>query len=155
MCSLVRGKVWTVWLVLGLAKKWGGEVLCMIMAGNTSTHFLRAKSRPHPWTKSFCMKQWVSILHFRQTNALAYCVHLNHMPYTAPCISREHRCHNFNKSAHQNWTFRIIIRQWKLNTQQTFGPTLHMVVDVDQCTSLVSPQLLCVIRKHISNKLHH
>ena len=27
----------------------------------TSTHFLRAKSRPHPWTKSFCRKQYVRI----------------------------------------------------------------------------------------------
>jgi hypothetical protein len=27
----------------------------------TSTHFLRAKSRPHPWTKSFCRKQFIRI----------------------------------------------------------------------------------------------
>jgi hypothetical protein len=37
------------------------------------------------------------------------------------------------------------------NTQQMFGLTLHMVGDADQCTSLVSPQLLCV-RKNISKK---
>jgi hypothetical protein len=32
-----------------------------------------------------------------------------------------------------------------------FAPTLHMVGDVDQCTSLVSPQLLCV-KKNIAKK---
>lgn len=32
-----------------------------------------------------------------------------------------------------------------------FGPTLRMVEDVDQCTSLVSPQLLCA-RKNITKK---
>ena len=48
-------------------------------------------------------------------------LYLNHMPYTAPCISGEHCCHNFNKSAHQIWTWSIIIGQWELNSQQMLG----------------------------------
>lgn len=50
-------------------------------------------------------------------------LHLNHMPDTAPCIPREHGCHDFNKSAHQIecntdiWAkkFKYTIKFWALS----------------------------------------
>jgi len=47
----------------------------------------------------------------------------------------------------------MIDNNWAMRNEYTtnVGPTLHMAGDVDQCTSLVSPRLLCV-RKNISKK---
>lgn len=76
----------------------------------TSTHFLRAKSRPHPWTKSFCNSWWYQNLVCYElimkvkmvTEGInkPYIIYLYHMPYTTPWISWEYRGHDLNKSEH-------------------------------------------------------
>lgn len=56
-------------------------------------------------------------------------LHLNHMPDTAPCIPREHGCHDFNKSAHQIecntdiWAkkFKYTIKFWALAPYAAHG----------------------------------
>jgi len=68
-------------------------------------------------------------------------LHLNHMPYTAPCIPWEHSCHNFNKSAYQIRCEKQKFRQAN-NLINDCTPTLHMVADGGRYTSQASPQLL-------------
>ena len=80
-------------------------------------------------------------------------LHLNHVPHAAPCIPREHSCHNLYESAYQTEgqadfsKTKLILRHIFTNennlTINDEAPTLHMVVDGDWNTSLASPQLLC------------
>lgn len=79
---------------------------------------------------------------------------LNHMPHTAPCISRKHRSHNFNKAA---FTWQDEIRKGRSNNIPTRLQiiTLHKGADEGLCTILASPQLLCLEKKNKINGNNH
>ena len=83
----------------------------------TSTHFLSAKSSPHPWIKSFYSIDNVIIIifivviavFFKKLNCLLLSweekeedEHLNHIPHTAPSSSGENRGHNLDESEKKN-----------------------------------------------------
>lgn len=83
----------------------------------TSTHLLRAKSNPHPCTKSFYKKKLECLIRaagsmdntqkgtlyiysfviIKQHNP-RYKTYLNHMPHTTPSFPRKDWGHNFYKS---------------------------------------------------------
>lgn len=70
----------------------------------TSTHLLRAKSRPQPCTRSFCNSQKKGTYGVKKSSGhleqlLWGDKYLKHIPYTAPCISGKYRSHDLNKPA--------------------------------------------------------
>jgi hypothetical protein len=83
----------------------------------TSTHLLRAKSNPHPCTKSFYkqkLEHWIKVAGSLDNNQKGklyiyscaiiyqhnarYQTYLNHMPHTTPSFLRKDGGHNFYKS---------------------------------------------------------
>lgn len=127
----------------------------------TSTHLLRAKSRPQPWTKSFCSENTTIFIYFfnlkegkearektekKKKKNIRFSTCLNHVPYTTPCIPREYSCHYLNKSVHEgrNLNKPYEAEKEKINKGDIDTVhTLHMVANEGQCTSLVSPLFLC------------
>lgn len=82
----------------------------------TSTHRWRAKSSPHPCTKSFCKffrfsfqkfigqgeeKVIWGLPCFKKITLTLRKWNLYHMPNTAPCFSRKYRSHDFYKTVQQ------------------------------------------------------
>jgi hypothetical protein len=116
----------------------------------TSTHFLRAKSRPHPWTKSFCRKQYVRIQASNEvkrtvgdtTPPESYAIHSAMHPLRIQLPLFQQTC-----ISDYMWKTEISIRN---NLISDCTPTLHMVAGEGRYTSQVSPQLLCEKAKYHS-----
>lgn len=87
----------------------------------TWTHLWRAKSRPHPCTKSFCKfsyhLEYMYVPRRGKKWLLSIGNNLYQMPNAAPCISREDWSHDFNKTikrqskGSEEWSLKII--KWK------------------------------------------